>query len=60
MKRVTFSPNLTTYKEYNSPYHDPSFMGANDDDAWRHCLRKYYAIKLNYIEEVSLKYIAYN
>ena len=34
-------------------------MGS-EDDKWRRRARKYYSIKLNYIEEVSLKYIAHN
>ena len=58
LKRVSFSPYLTTVKEYNSPYQDPSFMGGNDDDTWRHRVRRLYTVQLDYIEEVSLKYIA--
>ena len=60
MKRVAFSPQLTTVSEYNSPYLDPSFMASKeDDDQWRR-VRKNYSTKLNYAEKVSLKYIVYN
>ena len=57
VKRVTFSPQLTNVKDYNSPYCDPTFMASPDHDAWKQRVAKHYAkIKLNFIEEVSLKY----
>ena len=53
-KRVSFSPQLTSVKEYNSPYQDPFFTSTIDDgDAWKRRVARYAAmIKLNYIEEV--------
>jgi len=47
-------------KEYTSPYQDPTFISTNDDDKWRRRAGRSYAIRLNYIEEVSQKYIAHN
>ena len=56
VKRVTFSPQLTNVKDYNSPYCDPTFMASPDHDAWKQRVAKHYAkIKLNFIEEVSPK-----
>ena len=50
MKRVVFSP-ITSIKEYDSPYVEPSFMVTIDDEVRKH------HTKLNYIEEVSPSYI---
>ena len=56
-KSVTFSPQLTNVQEYNSPYCDPSFMASPDHDVWKQRLTQHHAnIKLNFIEEVNLKY----
>ena len=53
MKKVTFSPQLTNVREYNSPYCDPLFI----HDVWKLRIKtKYSNVAFNYAEEVSPKY----
>ena len=58
-RRVSFSPQLTSVKEYNSPYQDPFFTSTIDgDEVWKRRIARCAAmIKLNCIEEVGVKYI---
>ena len=56
-KRVTFSPQLTNVREYNSPYCDPLFMSSPIHDVWKlHIKRKCSNVAFDYAEEVSPKY----
>ena len=56
-KKVTFSPQPTNVREYNSPYCDPFFMSSPTDDVWRQRIRRHCSnVAFDYAEEVSPKY----